>query len=167
MQSGRFWIMPAWYFRNVPVSSAEKSGKTFARIYQPGQPDDGFYYVVWPDEITPLSTNGQPMPQGSPGLPVSGMLCFLGASAPGAKLLPGTWLEAPNRSMAGQLFPAAEAAKQAGEAYPIVLANALKRVTALNQITQGWQLFHTAVETHLRASDQLKASWHDLPVMSA
>jgi len=145
----------------------DKSDKPFAPMYQPGQPDDGFYYVIWPDGTKPLDFNGQPGREGVPGVPVSGILCYLSASPPGAHPDPRCWIEAPNKSVVVRLFPAGEAAKQAGDAYPILLADALKRVTAFNQITQGWQQFQTAVNTHLLASDQLKASWHDIPMLSA
>lgn len=141
-----------------------KANRSFATKYGPGQIDNGFYYVVWPEGVAPeLSFLLGPRP--IIGAPRPGDLCYLW-DAPRA---PRIWwqLPAPAIQQPPDAGPAVLAAHNVASVYPRLMASTLRNITSLNQLTDGWQLFQTAVKSNLIADNGTKTVWTQLPTLAA
>jgi hypothetical protein len=153
-------------------SSFTKTSHAFAPQYGPGQIDNGFYYTIWPDDVTPqlpgafYTPAGVPRTQGqTPGIPQASDLCYLW-SAPN---VPRIWWELPPAFLPQPLGvgPEVLAAQQVAVVYPRMMASTIKNITSLNQLTQGWQVFQKAVKSNLTVDDQTKSTWTKLPMLKA
>jgi hypothetical protein len=145
-------------------TSFARTKKKFAPKYSAGEIDNGFYYCIYPDGISPSQVF-------APGVfvtqPKPGDFCYLWdlnvgvrvwvmATAP-AELPPGVF----------QTFkiPTSAAAESAAFAYPRLMSAALKNLKALNQLTEGWQMFDNAVKSKLVNGD--RDIWTKLPQLTA
>lgn len=149
-------------------SSFAKANHPFATQYGPGQINNGYYYAIWPDGVTPVLPPNMPFSPGAPkpvfiGLPQPGDLCYL-AAAPSS---PRLWWELPAPNIPLGTFVGAEvsAAQQVAVVYPRLMSQTLRSASSLNQLTQGWEVFQRAVKTNLTVDDNTKATWKQLPAL--
>lgn len=148
-------------------TSFAKANHPFATQYAPGQIDNGYYYVIWPDGVTPSHLPGV---AGAPafipiGTPQAGDLCYLWAP-PNA---PRIWWELPPAFLPQPMGTGPEvlAAQQVAVVYPRLLNQTLRSASSLNQLTQGWQVFQKAVKANLAVDNTTKATWAQLPALHA
>jgi len=138
-------------------ASFSKTNKIFAQQYQPGNIDNGFYFTIYPDGLTQSTIPGV--------TPEQGDFCYLSNSAYGRfwfpVIVPTTGVFAPYPYSAPELV----AGQRASIAYQHLLSAAFKNLMALDQLSQGWQIFDNAVKTKLVNGD--RKTWTELPSLKA
>lgn len=116
----------------------------------------GQYYVLWPAGMAPTPP---PLPPGAfrpagpiPRTPQPGDLCCLWSPLNS----PQIWSEIPPtfQPLPSLLGPEVLAAQEVAVAYPRMLASGLRNMTALNQLTDCWQIFDQAENSQLKATTE-------------
>jgi hypothetical protein len=165
-------------------SKFTKTNKAFWPLYSAGQIDNGFYYTIYPTGVVVNLPALPPPPvlQGADtytsvigdsvlthrmdmfGAASAGELSFLWTPPAGirywTKVLP------PVQLPLGVFQPFPEppeiaASEAVFAAYPLVMAAALKNVSAVHQLGQGWQIFDDAVQSQLVKGN--RDIWKNLP----
>lgn len=142
--------------------SFKESTWPFQLTYAPGQIDGGLYYTIWPSGTTWQGPQG-PVPQGAfpPYAPEPGDFCYL-ANYPG---IVRHWIYVTGALSVPALrdfaFPAAVAINSA---YQRLLNASLQGVTAFTQLTNGWEIFNSAVQEKLVTGD--RAQWTTYPTLT-
>jgi hypothetical protein len=140
-------------------SKFTKTSQTFAERYTSGQIDNGLYYTIYPEGV--VHPPGMFFPV--VGSPQPGDLCYLTSFLGGVRI----WLTAPppNVISPGQYPPELLAAERAAVVYPRLMVSTLKNVVAFHQLTEGWQVFDSAVKSNLITGD--RDTWSKLPMLTA
>lgn len=147
------------YLYTFDGTSFTKTSKAFAERYQAGEIDNGLYYTIYPEGVV----HPPYLPFIPLGNPQAGDLCYLAYGPGGLRY----WITAPlpNVIVPGVYPPELMAAEKAAVAYPRLMASTLKNGVALNQLSQGWQVFDTAVKSKLITGD--RDTWTKLPMLTA
>lgn len=152
-----------------------KSSTSFAASYNAGEIDDDSYYAIWPDNVPyPISP---PIPGAPPGafrpggppaiaLAKAGDLCFLMDAAGGPRYWEAVFTFHPYEPRP-YVEPKSLIAEQVvAVKYPHLMASAIGDLVAFHQITSGWELLETSVNSHLRDNPN-KDVWEKLPTLPA